>query len=223
MHALATLALSLLIAAPAFAQSVTPVPRPGRHPHPDSSVGGAPFACGSPSDDDLMHHPGTVALLWSLLGAPRLVCNTRDHLVGAGAKGGTQRANETQKQVGHRAMLHDGEAAWPGTLAVEVTVGKQGSRMTTWRTTGGRSTSWSCPRANTRPRSPGTASAPSASTKAPGSCASCRPSGGRGPVESGDLAPALSATATSWPSSCRLGPAPPRPSSSAGRTAWAAW
>jgi hypothetical protein len=86
-----------------------------------------------------MHHPGTVALLWSLLGALRLDCNTRDHLVGAGAKGGTQRANETQKQVGHRAMLHDGEAAWRGTLAIEVTVGKQGSRMTTWRTTAGGS------------------------------------------------------------------------------------
>jgi len=58
-------------------------------------------------------------------------------LVGARAKDGTQRADKDQKQFGHRAMPRDGVTAWP--VAIDVTVGKQGARMTTWRTTGIRS------------------------------------------------------------------------------------
>jgi hypothetical protein len=64
------------------------------------------------------------APLWSLPSAPRQVFRTRAGQIGARVKDGTQRANEAQQQVGHRAMMHDGGAARPGTLAIDVSVGK---------------------------------------------------------------------------------------------------
>ena len=59
-----------------------------------------------------------------------------DGEVAAGAGRATPCSKEAQKQGDHRAIMHDGGRTWPGTpIAIVVTVGKQGPRMISWRTT----------------------------------------------------------------------------------------
>ena len=68
---------SLLLSLISENRVITRCPSPGRHPHPDFSVGDAPDACGWPTVVALMHHPAMCALLWSLPSAPRQVFRTR--------------------------------------------------------------------------------------------------------------------------------------------------
>jgi hypothetical protein len=53
----------------------------------------------------------------------------------ARAEGHAQRTKDAEEQGRHHRIMHDGELAWPGALAIVVTVGKQDRRMTPWRTT----------------------------------------------------------------------------------------
>ena len=69
----------------------------------------------------LIHHPDQPARAGATIWQAHSVFRGRADLVSAGAKVATQQDDKVPKQVGHRARRHDGGAAWPGTLAIDIT------------------------------------------------------------------------------------------------------